>query len=445
MESDLLIHATGVSHHYGAGATHRQILFDINLEVEPGAIVILTGPSGSGKTTLLTLVGGLRAAQAGSLKVLGEELNGASQHRLGLVRRRIGYIFQAYNLLAALTAGQNVEMGLTLDHRLCRRAARRQAAAALEAVGLGHRVDHRPHQLSGGEKQRVAVARALVRDPSLILADEPTAALDRQAGREVVEIMRRLAKERGAAMVMVTHDNRILDLADRIVGLEDGRLSSFTTAVTGNTRHMIEMLTDYVRKGELMRRVGEMTPAQFIALVEHLTVEFQQFLRVNEMSSRRAFDTMLEKVIEAFAFKIGQLLQAERVSLFMVDRARNELWSKVAQSQGEAPLEIRIPLDAGIAGRVARSGVAVNAADAYQEPDFDPSVDRRTGYRTKSLLCVPIRGGDGQVFAVAELLNKNNGGTFDAADEQRFNQFAEKIGVLLESWSHGPHRTPGEM
>src|SRR5208337_4134319 len=107
---------------------------------------------------------------------------------------------------------------------------------------------------------------------------------------------------------------------DRIVGLEDGRLSSFTTAVTGNTRHMIEMLTDYVRKGELMRRVGEMTPAQFIALAEHLTVEFQQFLRVNEMSSQQAFDTMLEKVIEAFAFKIGQLLQAERVSLFIVDR-----------------------------------------------------------------------------------------------------------------------------
>ena len=441
MESDLLIHATGVSHHYGAGATHRQILFDINLEVEPGAIIILTGPSGSGKTTLLTLIGGLRAAQAGSLKVLGEELNGASQHRLGLVRRRIGYIFQGYNLLGALTAAQNVEMALTLDRGLSRRAARRHATAALEAVGLGHRVDHRPHHLSGGEKQRVAVARALAREPSLILADEPTAALDRQSGREVVEIMRRLAKERGAALVMVTHDNRILDLADRIVGLEDGRLSSFTTSVTGNTRHMIDTLTDYVRKGELTRRIGEMTPAHFIALVEHLTVEFQQFLQANEMSSRQAFDTMLEKVIEAFTFKIGQLLQAERVSLFVVDRARNELWSKVAQSQGEAALEIRIPLESGIAGRVARSGIAVNASDAYQLPDFDPSVDRRTGYRTKSLLCVPILGSDGHVFAVAELLNKNNGECFDATDEKGFNQFAEKIGVLLQSWVHATHST----
>ncbi len=213
-----------LNHYYGQGALRKQILFDINLEIQPGEIVLMTGPSGSGKTTLLTLMGGLRSPQEGSLKVLGQELRGASTNKLVEVRRDIGYIFQAHNLLKCLTARQNVQMSLELHPKYSPQESAAKAAAMLKAVGLGERVNYYPDNLSGGQKQRVAIARALVSQPKLVLADEPTAALDSKSGRDVVELMQRLAKEQGCTILMVTHDNRILDIADRIVHMEDGHL-----------------------------------------------------------------------------------------------------------------------------------------------------------------------------------------------------------------------------
>ena len=186
--------------------------------------IFLYGPSGSGKTTLLTLIGGLRSAQEGSLKILGKELRNAGNDQLVQTRRHIGYIFQAHNLLEFLTARQNVQMSLELHTKVSDREARARSEAMLELVKLGHRVNYYPHDLSGGQKQRVAIARALVGHPRLILADEPTAALDKKSGRDVVDIMQRLAKEQGCAILMVTHDNRILDIADRTIHMEDGRL-----------------------------------------------------------------------------------------------------------------------------------------------------------------------------------------------------------------------------
>jgi putative ABC transport system ATP-binding protein len=214
-----------LNHYFGKGSLRKQVLFDINLEIQPGEIVLMTGPSGSGKTTLLTLMGGLRSAQEGSLKILGQELSGATQDQLVEVRRNIGYIFQAHNLLKCLTARQNVQMSLELHPEYSSKQAVAKAAAMLEAVGLGDRVNYYPDNLSGGQKQRVAIARALVSHPKLVLADEPTAALDSKSGREVVEIMQQLAKEQGCTILLVTHDNRILDIADRIVHMEDGHLS----------------------------------------------------------------------------------------------------------------------------------------------------------------------------------------------------------------------------
>jgi putative ABC transport system ATP-binding protein len=214
-----------LNHYFGKGSLRKQVLFDINLEIQPGEIVLMTGPSGSGKTTLLTLMGGLRSAQEGSLKILGQELSGATKDQLVEVRRNIGYIFQAHNLLKCLTARQNVQMSLELHAEYSSKQAAAKAAAMLEAVGLGARVDYYPDNLSGGQKQRVAIARALVSHPKLVLADEPTAALDSKSGREVVEIMQQLAKEQGCTILLVTHDNRILDIADRIVHMEDGHLS----------------------------------------------------------------------------------------------------------------------------------------------------------------------------------------------------------------------------
>lgn len=212
-----------LSHCYGTGQLRKQTLFDISLQLDAGEIVLLTGPSGSGKTTLLTLIGGLRSAQKGHLEVLGQQLVGATQSHLVRVRRGIGYIFQAHNLLDYLTARQNVCLSLDL-HGVPAAAADRQAADMLSAVGLGDRLDYYPAQLSGGQKQRVAIARALVGRPQLVLADEPTASLDSKSGRAIVEIMESLAKERGSTILLVTHDRRILDLSDRAISLEDGRL-----------------------------------------------------------------------------------------------------------------------------------------------------------------------------------------------------------------------------
>jgi putative ABC transport system ATP-binding protein len=199
------------------------------LAIHPGEIVIMTGPSGSGKTTLLTLMGGLRSTQEGSLQVLGQELRNAPKQTMVQLRRNIGYIFQSHNLLSFLTAHQNVRLSLELHKAMLDRGLDRKATDILERVGLGHRLDYYPDSLSGGQKQRVAIARALVTHPKIILADEPTAALDKQSGRDVVEIMHQLAKAQGCAILLVTHDHRILDIADRTLHLEDGRLSTVPT------------------------------------------------------------------------------------------------------------------------------------------------------------------------------------------------------------------------
>jgi putative ABC transport system ATP-binding protein len=219
-----IIDIQNLNHYFGQGTLKKQVLFQINLKIKEGEIVILTGPSGSGKTTLLSLIGGLRSVQEGSLQHFEKELRGASEEQLVQTRRQIGYIFQAHNLLPFLTARQNVQMSIELQEHLGGRETEERAALILEEVGLGHRIDYYPDSLSGGQKQRVAIARALAGNPPLVLADEPTAALDSKTGRDVVNLMQRLAKEQSRTIVLVTHDNRILDIADRIVHMEDGRL-----------------------------------------------------------------------------------------------------------------------------------------------------------------------------------------------------------------------------
>ena len=222
-----IISIDGVNHYFGSGNLRKQILFGVTADVEPGEVVIMTGPSGSGKTTLLTLIGALRSTQEGSLKVLGEELRNSSEGARVALRRNIGYIFQSHNLLKSLKAKQNVMMSLELHTHLSMKERQSMSEEMLDAVGLSDHMDKYPDQLSGGQKQRVAIARALVSNPKLVLADEPTAALDKKSGRDVVEIMRSLAKDRGSAVVLVTHDNRILDVADRLIHMEDGQLESY--------------------------------------------------------------------------------------------------------------------------------------------------------------------------------------------------------------------------
>ncbi|MES1026513.1 DevA family ABC transporter ATP-binding protein [Gloeocapsa sp. BRSZ] len=227
MQNKLLnpvIFIKNLTHYFGEGTLRKQVLSNINLEIKAGEIVIMTGPSGSGKTTLLTLMGGLRAAQEGSLKILNQEMCGANKRQLIEIRRNVGYIFQAHNLMTFLTAKQNVRMSLELHDEMMNQDLDQCAIAMLEAVGLGDRVDYYPEKLSGGQKQRVAIARALISRPKIVLADEPTAALDKKSGRDVVEIMQKLVREQGSTILLVTHDNRILDIADRILYMEDGCL-----------------------------------------------------------------------------------------------------------------------------------------------------------------------------------------------------------------------------
>jgi putative ABC transport system ATP-binding protein len=219
-----VIEAKRVCFAFGSGDLKKQILFDIDLQIYPGEVVLLTGPSGSGKTTLLTLIAALRSMQSGELTVLGVPLHEAAAAELVTVRRSIGFIFQQHNLLGFLSARKNVELMFQLHPEISAREAVERSCEILKEVGLGDRLDYFPANLSGGQKQRVAIARALVCRPQLILADEPTAALDGTSGRDVVNLLVKLARETGCPVLMVTHDSRVLDIADRIVSFEDGRI-----------------------------------------------------------------------------------------------------------------------------------------------------------------------------------------------------------------------------
>ncbi|HTV91026.1 MAG TPA: ATP-binding cassette domain-containing protein [Stellaceae bacterium] len=221
-----LARAEGVSFFYGEGESRFQVLFDIGLEIPPGQLVVMTGPSGSGKTTLLTLIGALRSLQEGRVEVLGHDLAGLDPAGLVRVRREIGFIFQMHNLFEALSAYENVKMALQLAGRRTAADMRARGVAMLDRLGLGARIDQKPRALSGGQRQRVAIARALANRPKLILADEPTAALDPDSTRNVVHLFKELTVEEGTAILMVTHDHRIIELADRLLHMVDGRIVS---------------------------------------------------------------------------------------------------------------------------------------------------------------------------------------------------------------------------
>lgn len=226
MEHDPIVEMRGLNHWFGSGEARKQALFDIDITLRRGSLTVLMGPSGSGKTTVLTLAGCLRGVQDGSVRLMGHELNGARAAQLTELRRHLGFIFQAHNLHESLTALQNVVMGVQVRPGVPDTLAQQAAARALDLVGLSDRLDYLPANLSGGQKQRVAVARAIVGNPALVLADEPTAALDKDSAADVIDLLKRLGTERGTTTLLVTHDNRILDRADRILQLEDGRLVS---------------------------------------------------------------------------------------------------------------------------------------------------------------------------------------------------------------------------
>lgn len=417
---------------FGKGGLRKQILFDVSTEIPRGEIVIVTGPSGSGKTTMLTIVGALRSAQEGSVRILGQELRGASSSALEKARQRIGFIFQQHNLLGALTAVQNVELGLRVTGRYTQAQERRRAIEMLEAVGLAERLNYRSEALSGGQRQRVAIARALAAEPSILLADEPTASLDKESGREVVDRIKVLAKEKGTTILLVTHDNRILDVADRIVHLEDGRLSTFTDSVIANNQLMMRTLAENRQKQSLDEVIDKVDEKGFRDLLQQLTDESQRFMEATALANNTAFQSMLEQGLFAFTRKLAQLLNAERASLFVVDDESKTLLLRVAEDLPKGR-EVRFPVGTGIAGAVAENGRSIRVNDAYADARFNPEIDRKSGFKTRSILALPLKNMEGKVFAVAQLLNRRDGKPFDDADERKFVAFMGSIGVILET------------
>ena len=225
----LTLDVRDVSKRFGEGDTAVAAVREVSLAVEPGEVVLIMGPSGSGKTTLLSMMGALLKPTTGSIHLDGTELSALSEGHLPDIRlRQFGFIFQDFNLLSALTARENVTLVAELAGSKAR-AARDKATALLTELGLGERLEFLPEKLSGGEKQRVAIARALINDPTLILADEPTANLDSRIGHEIMRLLRGIAKEQGRSVVIVSHDQRIRDIADRVLWLEDGAFKDMVT------------------------------------------------------------------------------------------------------------------------------------------------------------------------------------------------------------------------
>jgi putative ABC transport system ATP-binding protein len=405
-----VISMRNVSHYYGSGALRKQVLFDVTCDILPGEIVIVTGPSGSGKTTMLTLAGALRSVEYGSMCVLGQELNGAGNDTLVDIRENIGFIFQAHNLLDSLTATQNVQISLGVG-KLPPREARARSFAMLEAVGLGDRLEYLPRQLSIGQRQRVAVARAVARQPKIILADEPTASLDKQSGRDVVELLRQLARRQGCAVLLVTHDNRILDIADRIMRLEDGRLSSFAPVATPYAGHLLTVLARVGEKDHLWLLMERTNEGEFVELLNMMGGEVEQLLNILDLGSHESVQILLNNLVDTVLLKIAHTLGADGAGLYDPNGQRLRA---VLESPAWCP--------PSLVARAIETGRIVSASGHGLEPGIH------------SVLCVPIRNRREEICAVAQLVNKKDGGSFTDADERAFRDFAVPLGLIVEGW-----------
>jgi putative ABC transport system ATP-binding protein len=255
-----VLRVDGLNHYYGEAEARNQVLFNNHIEIPEGQLVVMTGPSGAGKTTLLSLIGALRSVQEGRIEVLGRDLSRLGAGALVEVRRDIGFIFQLHNLFDALTAYENVKMAAQLADAPAAEILRR-GTGILQRLGIGHRIGYKPRFLSGGERQRVAIGRALVNRPRLILADEPTAALDRDATMNVIGLLKQTVED-GAAVMMVTHDHRIIDSADRLVHMVDGRI------VSDVVLHDALRICEFLRPIELFKTL---TPRQLTDVAEKMS------------------------------------------------------------------------------------------------------------------------------------------------------------------------------
>src|SRR5712692_8988500 len=426
---EAIVTVRGVSHAFGEGLTRRQVLTDVTAEVMPGEIVIVTGPSGSGKTTLLTLVGGLRSLQQGSIVALGRELRGSSHEDLVRLRGQIGFIFQSHNLLEALTARQNVEMAVRVGGAVRPQEAQRRALEMLAAVGLDEHAESYPRHLSGGQRQRVAVARALVRDPRIVLADEPTAALDKHSGREVVDLLHKLAEEGSCATLLVTHDNRIVDIADRILTLEDGRLTTGSSGLATHTEYVLNALQ---RRGELQRQAASLPYPEFLELVDGFSSEFERLAGTLDTARKEVVTLLVDDTVEAIACKLRQIFHVERSSVYLMDAARRALRSASAFHDGAEGTEVVVPLGVGPAGRAAERRQTINVTAAGGGDPLYGEVPALRGFPAQAAVTAPVFAPDGDLIAVTELINRAGGGPFAPAAQRTLEDLAAQLGAVLE-------------
>jgi putative ABC transport system ATP-binding protein len=406
-----VISMRNVNHYYGVGELRRQVLFDVTCDIWPGEIVIVTGPSGSGKTTMLTLVGALRSVQEGSVKILGEELSGARQSTLVRIRENVGFIFQLHNLLECCSALQNVELALGV-RPLPRSEVRLKSRSMLEAVGLGDHLDYAPPQLSGGQRQRVAIARALVRRPKIVLADEPTAALDKHSGRDVVELLRQLARREGCAVLLVTHDHRILDIADRLMVVEDGRVESAGLVTTPYEGHLLTALACMNSAEDIEIILDRATEGTFLDVLKELGAESQQFLNVLDMGEHQNAGRLFENLLRAIFGKIVRLLDAEGCCLLMI---REGTWQQtVAHGVPGRPC-------ANVAEQATESGEVLSLSGAALDAG------------TRSILAVPIVGRYGATLGVVQVVNKRGECSFNDADKRAFRDVTTPLTLIVQA------------
>jgi putative ABC transport system ATP-binding protein len=389
-----------VSHFFGQGELQKQILFDVSADIFAGEIVMVMGPSGSGKTTTLNLIGALRRVAHGSLKVLGEELRGASETALGRVRRRIGFVFQQHHLMDSLNTQENVQMGLGTSD-ISKREIRRRASEILSDVGLGDKKASRPGALSGGQRQRVAVARALVREPELLLADEPTSALDRQTGHEIMELLRTLARKQGCAVIVVTHDNRILDMADRLMYLEDGRLTSFASVTSPHAAHLLTTLRAFSASGDIGGLLKSLSERDFLEMLGAIGVEAEQFLNVLGLGSPEEVRAVFRESAAATLERATSVAGAEQ----------GFLW--IESDKGPRCL-FGFP----------------EPAERAEAPVLE-CFTKQSATQTAAVLCIPLINREGDVFAVAEF----RGPGISEAAERQLKDFAQPLAILLQVYN----------
>lgn len=385
-----------MSHYFTTGSLRTQVLYDVTADIWPGELVIVMGPSGSGKTTMLNLIGGLRRVMEGRLRLLGQDFPPGNDSTLRRLRGRIGFIFQHHHLLVSLTARQNVEMGV--PPACSPREARQRADAMLRQVGLEGHEDANPKHLSGGQRQRVAVARALVRNPELLLADEPTASLDGQTGREIMELLRRLARQQGCAVLIVTHDSRILDMADRLMYLEDGRLSSFAPVTSAHAAHLLTALGPVAASGGMSALLLKMNDPEFLDMARTLAAESEQFLNVMDMGSTTSAREVVGQAMRALLERVCSRLHAGEARLWM-------------DSSDNVHCLIGVPDRGGVAPPLLKEVMRGSA------PVLHPHS-----------LYVPIRDREHEISAVAEIRGEGLG---DEA-ERVFRDYARPLGIMAQ-------------